>query len=216
MQNDYNTSFFRAVQNENIAQIRRSVQMGADITTTNNLHRNALMQYLTRRSVQMPIIKILVEECGMDLDQYDLNICNVVHYAAKHNHLDVVKFLLQWGADGDTISIHHQTPLSLAVQTNNTRLVHELLDWGAQPNTVDVYGYTPLLYAVTQSYQMVKLLVEAGARVNFFSSNGLNPLKLAMKHKKHLICTYLQLKGARSVRNRLPTILLRSGSVTTI
>ena len=208
MQNEYDHSFFRAVQEEDLVLVRRTIQMGADVSTTNNHHRNALMQYLSRSSVQMSIIKVLVKECKMDLDQRDKNLCNVVHYAAKHNHLDAVKFLLQWGADGDALSIHHQSPLIMAVQTNNVRLIHELLDWGAFPNTIDVYRYSPLLYAVTQSYQMVKLLVEAGAQVNYFSSNGLSPLKLAMKHKKHLICTYLQLKGAKSILPR-PSVLSR-------
>ena len=71
-----------------------------------------------------------------------------LHYAARHNNVEVAKLLLKAGASIDAREANDITPLLMAISNNNMQAAHLLLASGADVNATDWYGRTPLWEAV--------------------------------------------------------------------
>lgn len=106
------------------------------------------------------------------------------------------------------------SPLETAALTANDECVQLFLDAGADPNyapSKDEYrscditgrdGKTPLLQAIrSRSLSTVKLLVEAGAKVNRRTGASRSPLAVAESLDLAEIAAYLKEKGARHVQS---------------
>ncbi|KAK8458526.1 hypothetical protein SEVIR_3G395100v4 [Setaria viridis] len=91
-----------------------------------------------------------------------------LHDAVEEGHCEVVRLLLSKGVDVDPIN-YVGTPLHLAASKDQDLAVKILLEHGADPNRVVNHVFSPLFMAACcgQSLKCTKLLVEAGADVNF-------------------------------------------------
>ncbi len=86
---------------------------------------------------------------------------------------DIVDILLKAGANPNLGKL---TPLYNAAGNNCAKTVQLLLAAGADPNNAQMPGSYPLEYAITQTdnADVVKLLIDAGARTDIMSSAGGN------------------------------------------
>ncbi|KAF0909935.1 hypothetical protein E2562_001192 [Oryza meyeriana var. granulata] len=109
-----------------------------------------------------------------------------LHCAAKNGHDEVARLLLSRGASID-IAYIRGTPLHIAAAYGKARVMKVLLEHHADPNKASEVLGTPLvatLHATCQrlaesiSLQCVKLLIEAGADVNY--SDRDTPLVVAI------------------------------------
>lgn len=71
-----------------------------------------------------------------------------LHYAARHNHVDVARILLDAGAQLDAKEANGIWPLLMAISNDNAPMAHFLLEQGALINDQDWYGRSPLWEAV--------------------------------------------------------------------
>ncbi|MGL4401232.1 MAG: ThuA domain-containing protein, partial [Luteolibacter sp.] len=71
--------------------------------------------------------------------------------AVMRNKTDVVIYLLEAGADPNTVNASKRTPLHLAVDRNNPVAAAALLKAGAKPNERDKEGWTPLHHAAAKN-----------------------------------------------------------------
>jgi ankyrin repeat protein len=71
-----------------------------------------------------------------------------LHYAARHDRVEVAKLLLQAGATIDAREANDITPLLMAISNDNVAMAHLLLQRGATVNAPDWYGRSPLWEAV--------------------------------------------------------------------
>ncbi|KAM0874614.1 hypothetical protein ACQ4PT_037309 [Festuca glaucescens] len=119
---------------------------------------------------ELEACKYFVEELG-----FDVNAGNE----------GVVHLLLSRGARVD-IAVAHGTPLHIAASYGKTSVLKILLDHHADPNRVSEVSGTPLVTALhstkyglseSDSLECVKLLVKAGANVNYANPN--TPLVVA-------------------------------------
>ncbi|KAF7029222.1 hypothetical protein CFC21_041027 [Triticum aestivum] len=105
-----------------------------------------------------------------------------LHAAAHKEHQGIVKLLLSRGIDVD-IPSPLGTPLHLAATYGQDGTMKILLEHHADPNKVLNLDDTPLSMAIrpipTASVNCVKLLIKAGADVNFTDSNGGSYVALA-------------------------------------
>lgn len=116
---------------------------------------------------------------GMDPNAVDPKGQPVLHIAAREGNLDVVKALVEAGADVDRRNAFKETPIMLASLAGSANIVEYLLSKDAEVNQP---GWTALLYAATNGRtDIVKMLLEASAYIDCTSPNGTTPLMMATR-----------------------------------
>ena len=88
------------------------------------------------------------------MNAVDCNGETPIHDAANgsylRGHADIVKVLLEYGADVNAVRrIREQTPLLLAADRGHLDVMKVLLENDADVNAVDSYKWTPLLLSAT-------------------------------------------------------------------
>jgi ankyrin repeat protein len=87
-----------------------------------------------------------------------------LHYAARCGHVDVIKVLMELGADKEPLTTDGATPLNHAAQHGHVEAIRVLVgQFGANKEAKDAQGATPLHYAVDKGQvEVIKLLVQLG------------------------------------------------------
>lgn len=103
-------------------------------------------------------------------------------WATAYHNDKYLKLLLEHRGDPNLRNISQRTmpyPIYVAIMTDRTENLKLLLKAGANSNVVDGTGLTPAMLAATSgSWEMVMLLIEAGADVHFKNERGGNLLSL--------------------------------------
>ncbi|GBL99074.1 Ankyrin-1 [Araneus ventricosus] len=115
-----------------------------------NGHENSAMILLTRDE-------------NVDANVTDSGL-TALHIAVEKCNLNFIEYLIQAGANVNTISDRFSTPLHLAVRRGNLKIVEFLILHGAKINAKRIDGTTPLHYAVLYGHlHVTKLLLKKGA-----------------------------------------------------
>jgi ankyrin repeat protein len=149
-------------------------------------------------------IQELLKSKNIDLDwihkKYNVSILmNVINsFLAMSDRMEIVRMLLEAGANSNTANGDGQTPLILAVQNNTVEIVRLLLakNDNTSINNKDNYGNTALWYSIGNP-QLVKILIAAGANPNLGSD----------RYSKGNICWAIRQADVETV-----TLLLKSGA----
>ncbi|KAM3213978.1 hypothetical protein ACQJBY_066416 [Aegilops geniculata] len=122
--------------------------------------------------------------------------------AANNGHCEIVELLLSRGVDVDLDSAQG-TALHSAAISKHHDIIKILLEHHADPNKVLGLGYTPLSWAIRvirpmprEPLECVKLLVKAGADLNFIDFDGGSYVMLAVKFGLPGIMKFLLDAGA--------------------
>ncbi|CAH0045882.1 unnamed protein product, partial [Clonostachys solani] len=85
--------------------------------------------------------------------------------AVQHGHEDLVKALLDFGVDANTVGKDGRTALHMSSQfASKWPMVEQLLAHSADPNVIDTWGWQPLhLAAVQGCVKAARMLLDAGA-----------------------------------------------------
>ncbi|KAF3208564.1 hypothetical protein TWF191_000628 [Orbilia oligospora] len=101
-------------------------------------------------------------------------------YAAETENMEMVRLLLENGAQINMEDNARRRPLSEAIEKRNTTIVQYLLSWGADLEYV--YYYTPLSKAIEGGDDaVVELLLANGARPDAEDRRGWKPLSQAIE-----------------------------------
>ncbi|CAE7614757.1 kidins220b [Symbiodinium sp. CCMP2592] len=101
-------------------------------------------------------------------------------HASGNGHVDVVRLLLEAGAQKDALDCDGTTALIWAAHDGRDAVVQVLLESGVQTDISDCIGWTALMCAATNSFpEIVRLLLAAGARRDLCSETGQTALMLA-------------------------------------
>ena len=156
------------------------------------------------------VIQYLIKESGLDLDMKDYNEKMPLEVAAFHNHQDIMRLLLDKGAninnaffnaidrkDIMTLKVllnydiniegkkkySDDRPLIKMVSIGNKNLVEILVNKGADVNFKKTLGMTPVMRAAANGYiDIVKLLIEKGADITIKDYRNSSTLSIAAQN----------------------------------
>ncbi|XP_077302806.1 uncharacterized protein LOC143923146 [Arctopsyche grandis] len=180
---------YYAVIGNNNSAVQFLIENGMEIE-----NKTALLDKMFTVRLHKETISLLLE-LGADINTVDEYGYTSLSYASLYNGYDVVKTLLEAGADPDFCDFDSpQSALHLAASRNNLRIVKLLLKRGADPNILDKSGNTALHVAALYwgKLPVVEMLVRYGCDIRFVNKNGKTPLDLAALKRKEAICDYLK------------------------
>ena len=195
---------------------------------------NETVLHLAIKTRDISIISSILKYCQEKLSAEDfkkfINEKNekgvvALHYASFLGNVDIIKYLINYGAD------------IKALTTNDLNVIHYAAQ-GNQPNSLmyfylfhrdkiklektDIKGSTPLHWAsYSSAFEMALYLLTYGANINSQDKSGNTPLHLATLKNCHKIVQRLLQKGAvitiRNKENDTPIdIALKSNSTNII
>jgi ankyrin repeat protein len=112
------------------------------------------------------------------------------------DRLDLVKFLVENGADIETTNEVNLTALTIASEKGHLDIVKYLVKNGADLNKEGKYGYSALMFATEGHLEIIKYLVKNGADINKEDKNGYSALIFASAEGRLEIVKYLVENGA--------------------
>ncbi|WP_157154466.1 ankyrin repeat domain-containing protein [Brachyspira murdochii] len=177
----YSTPLTEAMYDEEL--VRKLIDLGADVNLPAELTGfTPLMASLHN----IAIAELLIEN-GADIEAKDDDDINVLVYASTYNNEEMVKFLLEKGADANTVcEIKNEhidispTPLMNAAYRGNTNIINMLLENGADINYTTDYGMTALMMAASfNQFEAAKVLLENNADTSVTDEYGRTALDLA-------------------------------------
>jgi FOG: Ankyrin repeat len=116
-------------------------------------------------------------------------------HAIEQGRVDLVRKMLDSGkASLHDLSEYKWPPLHLAAWMCNPVMCRMLLEFGADANAIDIHGKTPLMF--TNSVDVGKVLLDAGANIEAKSYTGMTPLLNALEHDEQRLAIVLIQRGA--------------------
>ena len=95
-----------------------------------------------------------------------------LHVACIFGHLQMVRTLLQHGANINERNISRSTPLHMALRSHHMNVARELVESGAFLDTKDIYGKAPLDMAPPEERQRLQELSEEASRYQTVESSA--------------------------------------------
>ena len=155
--------------------VRELIEAGADISLGSQ--QNAL-EIAKLMNSETKLIEVFIDAKGVDAIVRDG--WTALMHAARDGHTEVVKLLIDNGADLNHKNNGGVTALRTAAREGRTEVVKLLIDNGADQNIKDVDGWTALMYAAWNgSTEVVKLLIDNGADLNHKNNFGETALMYA-------------------------------------
>jgi len=141
---------------------------------------------------------------GADINLQCNSLTVPLYFAVLNNNIDYLNFLIEAGAEIDIPDFLGRTPLYVAVRDGIVRAADILIRNGASVHgEVDSLGRSLLHIASIQGHpDIIELLLDAGAPVNYTDKKGFTPLDYAMRYDHQPSSSLLKSKGGLT---KMPT-----------
>ncbi|CAG7919206.1 unnamed protein product [Penicillium olsonii] len=142
------------------------------------------------------LFQLLISD-GTDRDLNDNEF--LLHEAAERGHLEIVKMLIDHGADAHKLDPDDHTALCFACSEGHQEIVQIFLDEGVSPNPQGKYGLSALWHATRRgSVEICAMLLDHGAEIDWQDSLGDTALHHLIE-KQHLGAAELLIEKGASV-----------------
>ncbi len=123
---------------------------------------------------------LLLDSGKIDIDRKDVNGYSPLAQAVKKNHFDMLRLLVDAGADLDVQTLQGNTLLMLAVQSENPAAVDYLLTRDSRIDAQNSVGETALMLAAAGAQnRIIEMLIAAGADLKLRNNEDLNAFQIA-------------------------------------
>ena len=163
---DKRTPLYAASSRGQVDIMRWLLKHGADIDACDSDGFTPLRQ--AAYDMQLEAVQVLFEHHA-DINSGDINGWTSLYWilagrASAEKFVDMVRLLLELGADPNICTIDHKTPLHQASSRGLLEAARLLLSHGAKVDEKDGKGRTPFELAASKGHEeLMKLLVEHGA-----------------------------------------------------
>ena len=159
---DLNDELLTAVYTENLDKVIKLLKKGADANWLDEDKRSILMSAVLAEKWNTEILRQLI------LNRADVRYAEprqhwtALHFAARDGRPEIVKLLLENGAEVDAQDCFGDTPLWRAVVNfrGDNKTIHVLLSFGADKNIPNKSGVTPLSLTETIAYPGIRDVFE--------------------------------------------------------
>lgn len=188
------TPLLLAVEMEDIDVIKELLKNNADINLQNDEEVSPLT-YSIYFQKDISIVKELLEN-GAKVE-YTTQKYTPLMIASNLENIEVMKLLLEYGANVNTKTTDGQSALELAAIKGSKKSIDFLLENGADVNSQNNQGYTPTMIAVgLENIDLLNKLIKAGADLNAKDKNGVSALMNAILVGNYNIVNKLIKSGA--------------------
>ncbi len=197
MNNDGVTALQLAAANGHTEIVRYLISQGADVNACDLAGNRALS--LAAKGGHLDIVKLLVA-AKADVNAIDKagntplsTLAMQKHALASHDA--IVNYLIDQGANVNTVNAKGQTALHLAAKKggNHLNIIKLLIAAKADVNAIDKAGNTPIIHS--NNLKTTKFLEKNGANINVKNKEHVTPLLAAAKKGHINIVEYLEDKG---------------------
>lgn len=132
----------------------------------------------------LPIVQLHLNGNPTSVNSYSIDSFTPLGLACYFGHLDIVKFLVEHGADVNKASSNSfkVAPLHSATAISNFEITEYLLRNGADINVKQQSGVTPLHSAAHNGqYKIARLLIDYGADVKAKNDDNKTPYDMAVE-----------------------------------
>uniref|UniRef100_A0A4W6EPX0 Euchromatic histone-lysine N-methyltransferase 2 n=1 Tax=Lates calcarifer TaxID=8187 RepID=A0A4W6EPX0_LATCA len=197
---DLRTPLLEAIINNHIEVARYLIQNGACVYHEDGytgLHHAAKLGNLE-------IVNMLLETGQVDVNAQDSGGWTPIIWAAEHKHVDVIKALLNRGADVTINDKELNVCLHWAAYAGNVDIAELVLNSGCSLASVNMHGDTPLHIAAREGYlECVTLFLSRGADIDIMNREGDTPLTLARVDTPVWVALQINRKLRRGITNRM-------------
>jgi ankyrin repeat protein len=159
---------------------------GADVNLGDESQDSLVMR--AARSHSWEAVKILIQKYSANIERMDHRGRNVLLIACEYENWEMVKWLVDQGADLNQFDRNGRSPLYHAITQGDLEMLLYLLRHGANADFRSIDSKFGLLHITCDIYiqvnidtriEMIKALIASGANVNAAKFNGETPLATA-------------------------------------
>ena len=164
------------------------IAQGAEINIRDNNNRTFLSYVAGDKNISSSVVELLLSS-GLEVDPIDTQGYTPLSYAVNNSNWQVVKILINHGADVN-IKVSHNTitPVLKAIIENNLEITKLLLDYKADLNISDNQTMSLLVNKLNSdsiNKEIFKLLIDRGLNINTQNEKGNTLLSLVVDHYSH-------------------------------
>ena len=174
------SNIINAVQKNDLSRVEEALKNGADVNTTDSQKRSLLLLATSKKHTEMAAMLV---KNGADVNQQAENLDSPFLYAGATGQTELLKLFLSNGARFDVFNRYNGSALIPACERGHVETVQLLANTKNYPiDHVNRLGWTALMEAVilgdgSKKYQeIVKILKEAGAKMDIPDNEGITPL----------------------------------------
>ena len=153
--------------------------------STNRIYAQEIIAAATEGNLEK--VAGLISNDSQVVNIKDSNGRTPLHWAARGVHFEVVKYLVENGAEINARDNNNITPIFSITSRNHAEALKYLIDRGADINVVDNQKAGPLHYAAEGGLnEMIKILIDNNAELELENSRGRTPLIVAARENASL------------------------------
>ncbi|XP_030645115.1 histone-lysine N-methyltransferase EHMT2 [Chanos chanos] len=195
------TPLLEAIMNNHVEVVRYLIQSGACVYHTEEDGSTGL--HHAAKLGNLDIVMLLLSTGQVDVNAQDSGGWTPVIWAAEHRHIEVIRALLNRGADVTLKDKEMNVCLHWASYAGSAEIAELVLNAGCPLSSVNMHGDTPLHIASREGYlECVTLFLSRGADIDVMNREGDTPLSLARCDSPVWVALQINRKLRRGIANR--------------
>uniref|UniRef100_A0A673A455 Euchromatic histone-lysine N-methyltransferase 2 n=1 Tax=Sphaeramia orbicularis TaxID=375764 RepID=A0A673A455_9TELE len=182
------------------------VQAGAQLDAQDKEMRTPLLEAIINNHLEVARYLVQSGACVYHVVSVpnDSGGWTPIIWAAEHKHVDVIKALLNRGANVTVKDKELNVCLHWAAYAGNVDIAELVLNAGCSLSSVNMHGDTPLHIAAREGYlECVVLFLSRGADIDIMNREGDTPLSLARADTPVWVSLQINRKLRRGITNRM-------------